>query len=129
MLTPGPQPAADCPTLLAFVSLSPPSLLFGIVLPSSGPLEGTTQGAVQCSPPPPPPPPRGSHQNIGFVRQPVKRKILFNYVCVCPFYNCFVWPTKPRIQTSLWPHIQLFQPSGVRLEIVASSLFSQGTNS
>ncbi|XP_059263644.1 centrosomal protein kizuna-like [Mustela nigripes] len=50
LLTPGPQPAADRPALLAFVSPSPPSLLFGIVLPSSGPLEGTTQGAAQWGP-------------------------------------------------------------------------------
>lgn len=34
-----------------------------------------------------------------------------------------MWQTKPPIQTSLWPHIQLFQPLGVRFEIVAPVYF------
>ena len=55
LLTPSLQPAAaDRPALLAFVLLSPPSLIFGIVFPSSGPLEGTTQGAAQWGPREPP---------------------------------------------------------------------------
>lgn len=121
LLTSVLQPATDRPAPLAFVLLAPPSLLLGIVLPSSGPLEGTTQGAVQWGPRQPP-----KHR---FCKTAWQKKILFNYVCVCLSTIVFVQQTKPGIQTSQWLHIQQFPISGVRLEIVTTSLFSQGTNS
>lgn len=111
----------DRPVLLAFVSQSPPPLPGTLCSLQVGPRKGPPRGLHNGG--------RGSHKNIGFVRHSLKRKILFNYVCVYPFCHRFVLKTKPRIQTSLWPALQLFHRSGVRLEIVTSSLFSQGTNS
>ena len=46
----------------------------------------------------------------------MKRKVLFNYVHVCPFYHRFVWLTNPRtpappprVQTPPGPYPQLFR--------------------
>lgn len=93
----------------------PSSPLVGIVLLSSGPLEGTTQGATQWD--------RGSHQSIGFCKTtPLKEKYSLT-MYVCPFCNCFVWQTKPLYTNFTVASHTAVPAVGSWLEMVTSSLF------
>ena len=89
-VTPGPRhrrPLPPTPRPGLCVAAPPPSLPPDFVRLQVAPRKGPPRGLHNGG--------RGRPQNIGFLRQAVKRKVLFNYVRVCPFYHRFVWPTKP----------------------------------